>query len=344
MEHSKDEEHDVPGVTPRELFSLLGNETRVAILESMWELWSPESDPYNREALSFSDIRAAVDVRDSGNFNYHLSQLNDHFVRQTEEGYRLTNAGLHVIRAVLAGSLTDPVNVDALETGVPCSYCGTVTILRYDDDHLYLLCPNCPGHTTSDRWPDGILASFGFPPAGLQNREANEVLQAGLTWYDAKTAPMMEGVCPECAGEVDESVVVCPDHEPLEDGVCERCLMVRPIWLLYECRNCRYWRIFSLERFLYDRPPVVSFFFERGVDLVDRRRETASYVLESDADVTSDDPLTIRVRLPFEGDVLRLGLETTYDSTEPFGHYGGNPSVYRGASLSVTDYEVVSDR
>jgi hypothetical protein len=330
-------ESDRPTLTTREVFSLLGNETRVAILDAMWGLWSPESDPYNREALSLSDIRAAVAARDSGNFNHHLSQLCDNFVARTEEGYQLTNAGVHVIRAILAGSLTDPSNVDVLDTDVPCGYCGASIILRYDDDRLSLLCPSCPGHTTSDRWPDGILVSFEFSPAGLQRREADRVLHAGLSWYHAKTAAMMDGVCPECAGAVTESVIASPAHEPRADEVCERCLKTRPVWLDYECRNCRYWRIFSLERFLYDRPPVVSFFFERGIDLVDRWRQTASYIIEYD--VITDEPLSLRVRLPVGGDTLGLTLKTEYDSTEPFEHYGGRPSVYRGSSLRITDWE-----
>jgi DNA-binding transcriptional ArsR family regulator len=54
-------------VTPDEAFAALGDPTRIAILRALFE------DPH--EPTAFSDLRRAVGVRDSGQFNYHLGEL-----------------------------------------------------------------------------------------------------------------------------------------------------------------------------------------------------------------------------------------------------------------------------
>jgi DNA-binding transcriptional ArsR family regulator len=49
---------------PAEAFAVVGNETRLAILEALWR--SPE------RPVTFSDLRRRVGMRDSAQFNYHL--------------------------------------------------------------------------------------------------------------------------------------------------------------------------------------------------------------------------------------------------------------------------------
>ena len=57
---------------PADAFALIGNETRLAILEA---LWAADERP-----VSFSELRRAVGMRDSAQFNYHLQKLTGHFV------------------------------------------------------------------------------------------------------------------------------------------------------------------------------------------------------------------------------------------------------------------------
>lgn len=63
---------------PADAFAALSDSNRVAILEALWEADGHEA--------SFSDLRSAVGMRDSGQFNYHLGKLTDQFVRQTDDG------------------------------------------------------------------------------------------------------------------------------------------------------------------------------------------------------------------------------------------------------------------
>ena len=79
-------ELDLDGLTPDEAFAVLGNEIRLDIVRVLWNAdaaheYDDVSD--TAETISFSELRRRVDIDDNGKFNYHLSQLVPHFVRQT---------------------------------------------------------------------------------------------------------------------------------------------------------------------------------------------------------------------------------------------------------------------
>lgn len=76
----------VGGLSRAEAFSLLGNEDRLAILEVVIQAKHHDSAPY---PLSFSTLRDAVAIRDSGRFSYHLQELTGHFLTRTPAGYAL---------------------------------------------------------------------------------------------------------------------------------------------------------------------------------------------------------------------------------------------------------------
>jgi hypothetical protein len=59
-------------VDPERAFRLLSDETRVGILRGLWEA--------SNDAVSFSELRERVGTPDSGQFNYHLGKLREHFV------------------------------------------------------------------------------------------------------------------------------------------------------------------------------------------------------------------------------------------------------------------------
>jgi DNA-binding transcriptional ArsR family regulator len=61
-------------------FGTLADETRLAILRALALADGP---------VRFSDLRERVGVRDTGRFNYHLSQLRERFVEKRDDGYVL---------------------------------------------------------------------------------------------------------------------------------------------------------------------------------------------------------------------------------------------------------------
>jgi hypothetical protein len=106
-----------------EALETLSNEHRLAILQTLAEADRP---------LSFSELRTAVGIDDSGQFNYHLTKLCERFVSDEDGGYSLGHRGE---RVVLAAGDIDPETV-AESTSDGCPVCG-------DDDcdrliHLHL--------------------------------------------------------------------------------------------------------------------------------------------------------------------------------------------------------------
>lgn len=98
-------------MAPDDAFATLGNETRIEILQTL----GATDDP-----LSLSELRKRVGMRDSGQFNYPLDQLAEHFVEDTHEGYALQRASERIIEAVLSGAVTDTPVIAPTLIGEPC--------------------------------------------------------------------------------------------------------------------------------------------------------------------------------------------------------------------------------
>lgn len=85
--------HSSESSSPEEAFALLGNETRIVSCKHC----GTRSNQERGTALPYSELFAAVDIRDSGNFSYHLEKLTGPFVRQTDNGYELKQTGINVV-------------------------------------------------------------------------------------------------------------------------------------------------------------------------------------------------------------------------------------------------------
>lgn len=66
----------------------------------------------NLTDTSVSELRERVGMGDSGQFNYHLGQVEGHSVRTFDDGYVLRKAGRRVVEAVLSGAVTDAVVIE----------------------------------------------------------------------------------------------------------------------------------------------------------------------------------------------------------------------------------------
>lgn len=147
------------GADVERAFWLLSDETRIVILRALWAA--------DEDTVSFSELREAVGNPNSGQFNYHLGKLADHFVSKVEGGYELTQAGREVVRAVLAGSITDQPTVGPGPVDGDCTACGAQPALRYDEYGI-VECSDCGATVT---WTE-------FPPAGLADRTPGAVAAA----------------------------------------------------------------------------------------------------------------------------------------------------------------------
>lgn len=123
---------DPPAGEPSDALAVLAEETRVRILRTLAEAGGP---------MAFSELRRAAGVEDAGRFNYHLSRVCEHFVRETESGYELDRAGARLVTAADvevagweqaaeadadAGASAGTGPADAIEPdpGEPCPVCG----------------------------------------------------------------------------------------------------------------------------------------------------------------------------------------------------------------------------
>lgn len=257
-------------------FWLLSDETRIAILRA---LWAAEDD-----VVSFSDLREAVGNPNSGQFNYHLGKLGDHFVSKGDGGYELTQAGREVVRAVLAGSITDQPTVGPEPIDGTCTECGAGLAVRYDEYGI-VECPDC-GATVM--WNE-------FPPAGLVDRTPAEVAAAFDAWTRNRFQLAMDGICPSCAGETSTEIRRGDEGD---------------ISTTHRCENCEYEARAPLFGHVISHPAVVSFYYDHGVDVTDLPYwEIRALARDLDETVTAEDPLTVTIAVEMSGDRLEVTLD-----------------------------------
>ena len=109
----------------------LANEHRIAILRALADADEP---------LRFSELRRRVGIDDTGRFNYHLTELQSRFVRETDGRYELGHAGRRVIVAAAGLDAGDAAAVadarDASDASETCPVCGERDCDRLIHVHL----------------------------------------------------------------------------------------------------------------------------------------------------------------------------------------------------------------
>lgn len=251
-------------LSPEASFAVLGDETRLGILQALGSAAEP---------LSFSALFDRVDYETTANFSYHLDQLVGHFVEGTDDGYVLKRAGSRVIEAVLSGAVTESPVVERTRLEEPCFRCGGPMELDYREEDVGLYCADCGGtrggrSDTAD-WADDaeadILGHLRLPPAGVRDRSPREILRAAEVWTVMETQALARDVCPRCSATVDHTVTVCEDHH-LEDGRCPACDQWFATIIRFTCRNC----LFDLDAIftarLLTEPALMAFMMAHGID------------------------------------------------------------------------------
>ncbi|WP_435076687.1 winged helix-turn-helix domain-containing protein [Halococcus sp. AFM35] len=268
-------------VAPADAFALIGNETRLSILEA---LWRAEDGP-----VRFSALNEMVGMRDSAQFNYHLGKLTDQYVRKVEEGYELRTAGAKVVSAVLAGSFTEHPRLEPFTTDDGCTQCGEALVASYDEEMLALDCPEC-GRAHGE---------YSFPPGGLNDRTNEEVLEA----FDQRVRHLhclaKDGVCPECSGRMNTTIS--------REGEC--CLGVG-LRADHVCEQCSHSLCSAIGLSLLDRSPVVAFHRDHGIDLGATPYWQLDWCVSDDhTTVCSTDPWELELAIDLDDERLRATLD-----------------------------------
>lgn len=288
-------------------FQLLSDGTRLEILQALWEAY----DPANPAPMRFADVRKCVGIDDPGRLNYHLNKLTAHYVRRTEDGYELREAGKRILRIIIAGTAIDEVTIEPIKIDVSCIFCDGPTEIEYVDGLLSHWCTRCTARCVAS-YPAGLLSSEELPPAGLVDRTPDEVYRSNRIWIKHRESSVMDGVCPECSGPMPvESIRICDDHvpDPEDEEVCEVCGSIFWGMVYHVCDVCKF--LWQLPTLLYPptHPAVIAFYYDHGIEFDLASHEQRTYLLAYQEEVVAEDPLVIQTTIPLDGDKLRLTFD-----------------------------------
>lgn len=275
-----------------EAFARLGNETRMAILEALTAVEDGHIRPVVR---SFTELFEATDEETTAGFSYHLRQLRDEYVEKTDDGertdgsrgsadgqsaggYRLTYAGLKVVREIAAGTYTERFDLDPTGVPDPCPFCAGDLEVAGEDNVLTVSCTDC----------ERDVLSLPFPPGGHATHDDEELLAALDRHHRHRVRLMREGSCPECGGATRREVDV-EGERPHAD---------------LECSACGYALRCPVSLTVLEHPAVVSHYHEQGQDV--RDRPIWNVGPEWTEAVLSTDPVCVRVGVHVGDEQLAL--------------------------------------
>jgi hypothetical protein len=261
---------------PEEAFSLLGNETRVGILRALWDATDQQA--------TFSALYDAVEIDDTGQFNYHLGKLVGTFARQTETGYELTFAGEQVIGAVLSGAYTDSGNIDPIDIDDPCHHCDGQIRAHYNNEHVRIACDDC----------GMLVTAFGVPPGILDDRDRADLPFVFSQWIKSEYIQVLSGFCSACTGPINTTI----DDDP--NG------QFRTLSVEHRCTRCGRTLSSVLGSTFIDHPTVIRFHDQHGIDLRTTPLWQVGWFFEDHATIVSENPLRIRITATIDDDTLSL--------------------------------------
>lgn len=283
-------------VAPDAAFKILGNETRLTILDTLW-------GPSDSGAMGFAELRKAVGMRDGSQFNYHLQRLVEGgFVDRTDDRYSIRQAGARVVSTVRTGYLTDHPEIAPFEVGGRCHACDGSLTARYTNEMFFIECAACERRHV-----------FGwFPPNGLVGRTREAALLAFDRTKRAEKNLAAAGICPICNGQNERTVSRTRAEAPVDSPVLAA--HHGTLWMWHVCPFCRAFVYVTPGEAVLDHPAVVGLYRDHGLDIREFRRwELPWTVDESRWELHATDPFRVAVTVDCEGDEQVLTLDEAFD-------------------------------
>lgn len=279
----EDEDGDDTEEDAASAFSLLGDPLRLEIIRVLFEAGRGTPVP-------FSELYDAVDVENTGRFNYHRDELVPQYVRKVDGGYLLTEAGERVARAVNAGTYTGSVEMD--DFGVPgaCYECGAADLRgEYVGERFRIDCRAC----------ENRVLNVGVPPSVGRNRSPEAFVDAVQSWARYQTEQARDGICPVCGG-------------PMEPGLSDpiRETLDYELQAVFDCTVCdrRIVSNFGLLAFWHE--DVERFLRERDPELADRPYWAVEQAMAGEGvEFHSRDPVRADVSFHAGGDTCRVEFD-----------------------------------
>lgn len=309
---------DIAGGETTQAFSLLGNETRLAVLLTLWEdiepvadgEWQPRGEP-----MPFTELHERVGEPDPDQFNYHLSKLEGEFIERSSDGYQLLPTGTRIVRAIIGVTGLEEETLAPTEIGLDCPLCEAPTAVSFRDKRLYQFCTECDGYyDLGEEHPSGLLGMWGSMSApAIRKREPRDIHDSARIRIHHHFAQASAGICSNCSGPVEGRLTVCADHNPASGETCSECGRSYEVAAFGVCRVCKSAPGGAISHYALRHPSVVAFYWKHGIELGHDREETsrlAAHVLEdADEELLSRDPLRVRVVFHHDDDEVQL----TYD-------------------------------
>lgn len=280
---------DPSGPSLEDTFALVANETRVAILQTLWDQYT--SDPHPEpKPVPFSTLRDDVGVRDPGRFHYHLDELVPQFVSRHEEGYTLTHAGGQIVGAGISGVYTDTETEFTADDVGTCANCEATLELRYERGHTIVDCGEC-----------GASYMMSVPPILVEKHPTESDPTLLGTFTMAKLRQTIRGFCFLCDGPIESHV---SDETLAEDAESRDSVKV-----VHQCTACGAPHITDATTVVLDHPAVVSVLAEAGIDY----REIPSWGpgadVESVEKLSNRDSVRVTVTITVSNESVTLELD-----------------------------------
>jgi hypothetical protein len=280
-----------PPSSPEEVFSALGNQVRIEILRSFLE-----ADRSGDGVLSFTEIYDTLQIKSTSQLSYHLDRLDGPFLQKTDDGYALTLAGDRIVRAILSGTYSEKPHFDPIRIEGVCAECGPTTLrAEHRNVDLVVCCPTC----------ESPVVTYDLLPAEIVDRTSIEVLKSCDRRVHQAYATALRGTCSLCGGKTDIEITEATADRPVD------------VDCLIQCRRCHYPVHAPLSVSLCYHPEVITFYWERGLNILEvpfwRIHE---YLDEWAIEVTGTEPLRAHVAAGFAGDELSLSIDEGLDVSQ----------------------------
>lgn len=271
------------GETDADPFATLGNETRIRIVDALYEHTATTE---LTDGLAYSDLRERTGVEDKGNFNYHLDVLRDRFVEKREEEYRLTFAGFEIAKALRAGAW---VNHEPR---------GSVVVERES-----ALIDGAPLYASYERSLVSVHAPDADPvfkiavrPAGAAHHGMDDLVDVMATLLEEAITKAQQGVCPYCQAPPERWVT------QREDARWRYCFVAT-------CPECGPLFEVPVGATVVRHPAVVAFYWEHGVDTRTRRVWNLAPFGDDAVRAHENDPFRLQLAIELDDATLDLVLD-----------------------------------
>ena len=279
---------------PGDVFAALADEIRVAILQSLRA--RPES------TASFSTLQDAVEIEDSGRFNYHLGKLIGRFIRKTDNGYELTQAGKSIVGAIESGAYTTNSEISPIRLDESCRFCGATQHLSYRNEYVSVECDSC--HAAYD---------FAVPPVVFAKCDSAEIPDLASRHLRTIIQLQYAGFCSFCNGRITQTVgplsefdstAILPDEHLEEDASLRESPAVE-----FDCQQCGATAFSGIGDVLLDHPSVIGFYDDHGINLRERHCWAFPSADGFDVDVLRDSPFRLEVTYSCGGESLSVRVD-----------------------------------